>query len=625
MNYHLKEIVLTGKPEERSEWERYTFKPPQEGARRLSNLSKINIFVGENNSGKSKFLRHLAAIEKIQFSPHLNGIQDWKWSEIALAAQNLRQNVESCFDGQGIRDADGIRNQLTHIPTLLYLSEGPTAMAQLISFAKRLSGLPSLGNVVSSGNYDERTILITLKQSAEAFLSNVAHMTGAEKLGDYAFTKIYIPTLRGLRNFSTERDEKGQAKDIYYERTIKDYFSGTAPQIFTGLKLYYDVQRLLLGNLADRNKIREFEKFLTESFFEGKPVALIPKLDSTLLTVKIGEEGERSISELGDGIQSVIILTFPLFMNRDKRLLVFCEEPELYMHPSMQRVLLKTYSEKFPENQYFLTTHSNHFLDLTLDLPSVSVYTFRKELDDGAEERLAKFEVENVSNEDSRSLLLLGVRNSSVFLSNCTIWVEGITDRRYFRKYLNLFQDSLAKSDKRFKEDLHYSFVEYGGSNVTHFSFLDTTPDPIVVERLCGKLFLITDRDNATGAKAERHKELREELKERYYCLACKEVENLLTPHIVKSVVSQFEEPGATFAEFVQEDYANASLGEFIETKVLKAKRTRAASYAKDSSLRDKPDFCLKAIEQMKSFADLSKEAQEIANRLYNFIAENNK
>ena len=40
-------------------------------------------------------------------------------------------------------------------------------------------------------------------------------------------------------------------------------------------------------------------------------------------------------------------------MNRDQRLLVFCEEPELYMHPSMQRVLLRVFSEKFQKTNYF--------------------------------------------------------------------------------------------------------------------------------------------------------------------------------------------------------------------------------------------------------------------------------
>ncbi len=311
-------------------------------------------------------------------------------------------------------------------------------------------------------------------------------------------------------------------------------------------------------------------------------------------------------------------------MNRDKRLLVFCEEPELYLHPSLQRTLL-TVLHQFPDNQYFLTTHSNHFLDLTLDFIDVSVYTFQKGLEQvQSDERNARFEIENITNEDNRSLELLGVRNSSVFLSNCTIWVEGITDRRYFRAYLTLYQDSLPTEARRFQEDLHYSFLEYGGANITHFSFLDATPDPIVVERLCSKLFLVTDEDNAKGDKAARHDELKEKLKERYYCLECKEVENLLPPHIIKAVVKKYEEKEPEFNEFEQEDYKQVSLGGFIDGRVLKTTRTRKAAYAKDNTLRDKTDFCRKAVPEMKSFDDLSAEAQDIAKRLYSFIAKNN-
>src|SRR5205807_682440 len=126
-------------------------------------------------------------------------------------------------------------------------------------------------------------------------------------------------------------------------------------------------------------------------------------------------------------------LTFPLFMNEGKNLLFFCEEPELCMHPGMQRAFLKLItSDKFANHQYFLTTHSNHFLDLTQDFDNVSIYTVQKQIAvTDKKEKDATFHIQNVSNEDRRCLEFLGVRNSSVFLSNCTIWVEGITDRRY--------------------------------------------------------------------------------------------------------------------------------------------------------------------------------------------------
>src|SRR5581483_5520307 len=88
----------------------------------------------------------------------------------------------------------------------------------------------------------------------------------------------------------------------------------------------------------------------------------------------------------------------------------------------------------------------------------------------------------------------LGVHNSSVLLTNATIWVEGITDRLFIRHFLGILQKELPAS-QRVREDVHFSFVEYGGSAIDHWSFLcarNETPR-IDVTRLCGKLFLIAD------------------------------------------------------------------------------------------------------------------------------------
>jgi predicted ATP-dependent endonuclease of OLD family len=304
-------------------------------------------------------------------------------------------------------------------------------------------------------------------------------------------------------------------------------------------------------------------------------------------------------------------------MNEGNKLLVFCEEPEMYLHPGLQRVLLNAF-QRFPENQYFLTTHSNHFLDLTLDYAETSVFTFRKELEGDGEERNAKIIIENISNEDTRSLQLLGVQNSSVFLSNCTIWVEGITDRMYFRKYLELYQKEPGV--KTYKEDLHYSFVEYSGGNVTHWSFLDE--EGPVVERLCGRLFLIADGDNASGAKADRYKTLAEKLKDRFYVTKCKEVENLLTPEVLKEVLKGYGEK--KFKDFTQAQYSTKPLGTFIEQKIIDGVQERRGAYADGPTITDKDGFCTRAVSAMNKFSDVSDEAEEITKRLHAFIAVHN-
>jgi predicted ATP-dependent endonuclease of OLD family len=306
------------------------------------------------------------------------------------------------------------------------------------------------------------------------------------------------------------------------------------------------------------------------------------------------------------------------------------------MHPGLQRTFLNVI-RTFDNYQYFLTTHSNHFLDITLDYSDVSIYTFRKAIQETVDrEILPQIVVENVSNEDRQALELLGVRNSSVFLSNCTIWIEGITDRRYLNRCLRLYYEHLIVESKgagnpppkEYKEDLHYSFVEYGGSCVTHWSFLtDEGSDGIDVTRLCGRLFLIADRnDEEKPANQKRHKLLMQRLtSEHYYRLKCREIENLLAPAVIRAVVKEYEGEKVEFTNFTSADYRDEYLGKFIEEKALKSPKRRTGSYAQGGgTVSDKVGFCDRARKHLKSFDDLSDEAKELTITLYDFIRKHN-
>jgi len=447
------------------------------------------------------------------------------------------------------------------------------------------------------------------------------------------FQRIYIPILRGTKPLKHVDHDKFEYVDFYGTRTRKDYFTDEISnkiEIFTGATSYNEIKRFLLGDLKERKLIAGYEQYLSENFFDNKPIALIPSQSNGVITVKVGDEKERPIYEMGDGIESIIILTMPLFLNKGKNLLLFIEEPEKLLHPGLQRKLIETllYEEGFESYQYFITTHSNHLLDITFDFSKISVYTLRKKLDEGThDEKDPKFSIENLSQGDISALELLGVRNSSVFLSNCTIWVEGITDRLYFRRYLKLYFEHIKNIDEdfvEFKEDFHYSFVEYGGGNITHWSFLDKEDHPINVEKLCGKLFLIADQDKN---KDKRHEELENKLNNRFYCLKCKEVENLLSKKVLLEVIEDYEKGEPTIEDFEELDYIDKPLGKFIDEK-LGTNRTRKVSYSTEkygSTVREKVGFCKKAIEHTKEWDDLSNEAKDICERIYRFIKENNK
>lgn len=614
----------------------------------LNNISKLNIFVGGNNSGKSRFLREVFSDSDLTYN-----INHEKIIEYNDLIKNLNNEIKACFNGgiTGIESISSKSNLFTELKCLNkesnVLEEFNEKINTLLSFDenKEYSYTSSSVGVVI---YEKKEIIKNLREIGERYNNEFKQKKLDKFFKKRELDKIYIPILRGLRSLGSERD-------LFKERTINDYFEeNSETKIFTGQHLYDDVLKLLCGDYKDRVHLREFELFLGDNFFDGKNISLIPKIKSDVLYVKIGDEKEYPIYELGDGIQSIIILTFNLYANKGKNMLFFIEEPELYLHPGLQRKLLEVFlSDEFDTYQYFVTSHSNHLLDLSLDIDDISVYKFMKNMSvEGDEEKQATFSIENVKNDDVSLLEILGVNNSSIFLSNCTIWVEGITDRLYIRKYLEIYQNEKFKNEeieKIYLEDLHYSFLEYSGGNITHWDFLDDTDGDLSSmkhSRICTSMFLLADSDGYNdykeGVKRERLNKLSDYFKEKFYCLKAKEIENILKPNVIKNVVTMFkygkENKDAELfnkVDFSENEYKNKNIGEFIDNKIdeqidiekvndEKFDYERKKTFKKGSTVSDKVKFCKYSIENIKTLDDMSEEAIEICEKLYNFIKENN-
>lgn len=79
-------------------------------------------------------------------------------------------------------------------------------------------------------------------------------------------------------------------------------------------------------------------------------------------------EGSFSISatELGEGVQNALVLAIlQAFEERRKHgAILLIEEPEMFLHPQMQRSLYRTIREIAKTNQVIYTTHSPHFVSV---------------------------------------------------------------------------------------------------------------------------------------------------------------------------------------------------------------------------------------------------------------------
>ncbi len=562
----------------------------------LGYLSTVNIFVGQNNSGKSRLLRALFALDSYNFTlKNFNAKILFDFLEDANMKLQREMHGFDSIGGISKRSFVEIGN-FDH-----YFIDSNNKIGKAINDLLNLMLEMDPSNIVGYSSARNEATSRDVRDAA-ADLASLARTLkiNFDKLNQKGVTRddlrYYFPVLRGMRSFDGDTD-------YFYRRTLSDYFDNLTDNktVFSGLALYKRLKELLLGEPEDRKLVKDYESFLSSQFFESKSITLIPREGKDVVYVKLGDEKQLPIYNLGDGLQNLIIITFPIFTSA-KRSLFFIEEPDLYMHPGLQRKLLETLL-KNNKHQYFLTTHSNHFLDMTLDYSELSVFHFEK-----TEGEESKYKVSNLSEPNSRILRDLGVMNSSVFLSNATIWVEGITDRLYLKTYMKKYLEILkfSKSDKFdrysiFLEDLHYSFVEYQGANLTHWNF-DGSVDSegMKVDYLSAKAIVIADGDIKN--KGERVDILQGQLGNRFFMLDVKEIENLIPQQVLREILSkEFSNFGKDINSIKFSDYSEdgIAIGKYIDKK-LGLKVSEGKFSEKSGTIKQKLAFCRKAVSFME-------------------------
>src|SRR5262245_18944174 len=138
-----------------------------------------------------------------------------------------------------------------------------------------------------------------------------------------------------------------------------------------------------------------------------------------------------SATEVGEGFQNAIVLAVLRAFEETKRqgAILLIEEPEMFLHPQMQRSLYKTLRKIGETNQVIYTTHSPHFVSV----PDYRDVLIVRRDDEGTYVIQSSLAADNKRRE--KFLKELDPERSELFFASRLLLVEGDTEKLSYPAY----------------------------------------------------------------------------------------------------------------------------------------------------------------------------------------------
>ena len=454
---------------------------------------QINLFIGTNNAGKSNILKFLSILGQPDFS------------RVLLTRSGDQVQVNYPFTVDDFRDFNhGNKISFT-------VGFEPTE-----SFQRAMMGLIN---------------------SSDCYVTYEIQHHG----GGYAIKPVdsflHHITEKEARDFEARRGTTGGPFSDRLEAVIRA-LNATHQITFPNVE-YLSEFRKITDNKELRARLNSIINFdhTTQHLSEKKDLLCayfkeifgfdidikIPSLDKEIQLVI--DKKYTPLSSLGTGYQEIVLIAFIIITTPAK--IVCIDEPELHLHPRAQRALLNLISKI--DKQFFLATHSNHFLDYEVENKKIYQIT-----NDGKG---------SVSSEINNSIGVtkviddLGIRASEIYQTNGIIWVEGASDRIYIKKWLEVKYPEL-------KEGLQFTFQFYGGKVLSHYSVTDEEfveyLNLLVINRNC---FVVMDSDKEASYSIEDLRDTKQRVISEckasgigYWVTKGREMENYLSERVLSEI-----------------------------------------------------------------------------------------
>ncbi|TDF96601.1 AAA family ATPase [Paenibacillus piri] len=343
----------------------------------IKDLNRINIFLGNNNVGKTTLLEAIFALASGNNLPPLlnNSIIRYKdeisiYNYIEQLLKGFHNDETAPFKFKLSAKFNGKRDQYfehTLYPNSLFADIKPSLSSSIVSFSIDSNTIDVNQNHVSN-NFPVTTIGRWEIKDRENLVTKV----------NISFPLMNVENKNPLI--------LGRLVDILAHRNQKE-----------NLKLYSYIKRDgLLG---------EFNEELSKTFPDILNVDLIPYPDGSIapVSLNIKNRGYLPLNNFGDGIQRWFHILGGMIAYKKG---IHCiEEIDATFHPNAQKDLahnLYNYSKKY-DNQLFITCHSIEFVDNFLEA------LYGPDVDENNEDIVRIITLKNMNNDATLSKVLSGI------------------------------------------------------------------------------------------------------------------------------------------------------------------------------------------------------------------------